>query len=48
VGKPEGKRQLRRSRSRWEDDIKIDIREIKFGGMTGSIWLQIGTSGRLL
>jgi hypothetical protein len=28
VGKPEGKRQLARSRHRWEDNIKIDIREL--------------------
>jgi hypothetical protein len=28
VGKPEGKRPLERPRRRWEDDIKIDLREI--------------------
>jgi hypothetical protein len=28
VGKPEGKRPLRRQRRRWEDNIKIDLREI--------------------
>jgi hypothetical protein len=28
VGKPEGKRPLRRTRRRWEDNIRIDIREI--------------------
>jgi hypothetical protein len=28
VGKPEGKRQIVRSRSTWEDNIKIDLREI--------------------
>jgi hypothetical protein len=33
VGKPEGKRQLRRPRHRWVDNIKIDIREIGLGGM---------------
>jgi hypothetical protein len=26
VGKPEGKRPLKRPRSRWEDTIKINIR----------------------
>jgi hypothetical protein len=26
VGKPEGKRQLRRQRRRWVDDVKIDLR----------------------
>jgi hypothetical protein len=28
VGKPEGKRSLGRSRCRWEDNIKMDLREI--------------------
>jgi hypothetical protein len=28
VGKPEGKRPLGRSRHRWEDNIKMDLREI--------------------
>jgi len=27
VGKPEGKRLLGRPRGRWEDDIKIDLKE---------------------
>jgi hypothetical protein len=30
---------------RWEDNIKIDLRDI---GWTGFIWLRIGTSGKLL
>jgi hypothetical protein len=28
VGKPEGKRSLRRPRRRWEDNIRMDLREI--------------------
>jgi hypothetical protein len=28
VGKPEGKRLLGRSRCRWDDNIKMDLREI--------------------
>jgi hypothetical protein len=28
VGKPEGKRPLGRSRHRWEDNIKMDLKEI--------------------
>jgi hypothetical protein len=28
VGKPEGKRPLRRPRSRWIDNIKIDLLEL--------------------
>jgi hypothetical protein len=31
VGKPEGKRQLGRPRRRWEDGIKMDLREIGWG-----------------
>jgi hypothetical protein len=30
---PEGKRQIGRSRHRWENDIKMDLREIGWGGM---------------
>jgi hypothetical protein len=33
VGKPEGKRPLRRPRRRWGDNNKIDLREIGWGGM---------------
>jgi hypothetical protein len=38
VGKPEGKTPLRRSRRRWEDGIKMDLREISCGGMD---WIQL-------
>jgi hypothetical protein len=33
VGKPEGKRPLRRPRRRWEDGIRMDLMEIGFGGV---------------
>jgi hypothetical protein len=33
VGKPEGKRLIGRPRRRWEDNIKIDIKEIGCGVM---------------
>jgi hypothetical protein len=33
VGKPEGKRPLERPRRRWEDNIKLDLRAIRWGGM---------------
>jgi hypothetical protein len=33
VGKPKGKRPLGRPRRGWKDNIKIDIREIGWGGM---------------
>jgi hypothetical protein len=38
VGKPEGKILLARPRRRWEDNIKMDLREIGWGGM-GWIYL---------
>jgi hypothetical protein len=31
VGKPEGRRSLERPRGKWEDDIKMDLREVKWG-----------------
>jgi hypothetical protein len=33
VGKPEGKRPLGRSRRRWVDNIKMDLKEIGWDGM---------------
>jgi hypothetical protein len=33
VGKPEGKRPLGRPRRRWEDAIKMNLRERGWGGM---------------
>jgi hypothetical protein len=48
VGKPEGKRPLGRSRHRWADNIKIDLREIGFRMWIGFIWIRIGTDDVLL
>jgi hypothetical protein len=33
VGKPGGKRPLGRTRRRWVDNIKMDLREIEWDGM---------------
>jgi hypothetical protein len=38
VGKPEGKRPLGRPRHRWEDNIKLDLRDV---GMNGANWIQL-------
>ena len=38
VGKPEGKRPLGRPRRRWEDDIKMDLQEVGYGGMD---WIRL-------
>jgi len=38
VGKPVGKRPLGRPRRRWEDNIKMDLREVGCGGMD---WIEL-------
>jgi hypothetical protein len=38
VGRPEGKRPLRRRRGRWEDNIKMDLGEI---GIDRANWIQL-------
>jgi hypothetical protein len=38
VGKPEGKRPLGRPRRRWEDGIRIDLRETDLGGVD---WIRL-------
>jgi hypothetical protein len=38
VGKPEGKRPLVRQRRRWEDGIRMDLREIGLGGVG---WIRL-------
>jgi hypothetical protein len=48
VGKPEGKKLLGKPIRMWEDNIKMNLREIGWLIWTGLIWLRIGTSGGLL
>jgi len=38
VGKPEVKRPLGRPRRRWEDNIKMDLKEVRCGGMN---WIDL-------
>jgi hypothetical protein len=38
VGRPEGERPLRRPRRRWEDNIKMDLREV---GLDGANCIQL-------
>jgi hypothetical protein len=38
VGRPERKRPLGRPRRRWEDNIKLELREI---GIDGANWIQL-------
>ena len=43
VVKREGKRSFGRPRRRWEDNIKMDLQEMGYGGVDSSSWLRIGT-----
>jgi hypothetical protein len=38
VGKPEGKKPLGKPRRRWEDGIRMDLREIGLGGVD---WIRL-------
>jgi hypothetical protein len=38
VWKPEGKRPLERPRFRWEDNMKMDLQEVGYGGMD---WIEL-------
>jgi hypothetical protein len=38
VGRPEGRRPLGRPRRRWEDNIKMDLQEVGWGGMD---WIDL-------
>jgi hypothetical protein len=38
VGKPDGKKPLRRTRLRWEDNIKMDFQEV---GCGGTDWFEL-------
>jgi hypothetical protein len=45
VGKLEVKRPLGGPRHRWEDNIKMDLKEVGWRAWTEFIWLRIGASG---
>ena len=42
VGRPEGKRPLGRLRHRWEDNIKMDPREMVWEGVNSMYMASIG------
>ena len=48
MGKPEGKRALGRLRHRWEDNIKIDLQEVRCGGMDWNEMAHDRASWRVL
>ena len=41
VGKPEGRRPLERSRPKWEENIKMDVREVGWEGGGGMEWIDL-------
>jgi hypothetical protein len=48
VGRPEGRKPLGRPTHRLEDDIKMDLQEVRCGARTGLIWLRIQLGGWFL
>jgi len=42
VGKPEGRRPMGRPRRRWEDNIRMDLREVGYGCMD---WMELAQDG---
>jgi hypothetical protein len=47
VRNPEGKKPLGRPSRKWDDNMKLDLKEIGWV-WTGFIWLRTGPSGALL
>ncbi|KAJ4436175.1 hypothetical protein ANN_18805 [Periplaneta americana] len=45
IGRPEGKRPLGGPRRRWEDNIKMDLREVGYDDREWINFAQIGTNG---
>jgi len=48
VGRPEGKRKLRRPRRKWEDNIKWIFKNWDGEAWTWLVLLRVGTGGWLL
>jgi len=41
VGEPDKNIPLGRSRSRWENNIKMNLKKVAWGEWTGLLWLRI-------
>jgi hypothetical protein len=48
VKKHERRRPLGRPRRGWENNIEMDLREVRWGVWTGSVWHRTGLGGGLL
>ena len=40
--KPEGKRPHGRHRRKWEDNVKMDLQNVRCCALTGSMWVRMG------
>ena len=47
MGRPERSGPIERLKNKWEDDIKMYLKEIEWEVWTGLIWLRIWISGGL-
>jgi len=45
VGRPERKRRLGRARTRWKDNIKMDVQEVGLKAWTAMVWGRTGKGG---
>jgi hypothetical protein len=45
VGKPEGKKPFGRPRRRWDDNIKMDLQDVRWWAWIGLIWLRTEIGG---
>ena len=39
---PEGKRPEAKHRRKWQDNVKMDLQNVRFGALTGSMWVRMG------
>jgi hypothetical protein len=42
LGKPEGRKPFGRPRHRWDDGIRINLRDTDWGVKSGFSWIKIG------
>ena len=48
LGRPEGRKPFGRPKHRWEDNIKMDLRELGWGGWIQFFWLMTEIGGERL
>jgi hypothetical protein len=48
VGRPKRMGPLGRSRRRWKNNVKTDIKEVEWKSLSGLMWLRIGKGYRSL